>query len=163
MVHVSDIPKGTRWRMATHVLTRLVVAMGHEEEGSKDISLYRERLFSEMGHEIRIIADRYGMPREHAADLVQTLGAVSVILFGPEFETRFIEGFPEEAVIRLMECAMFREESAHGISPSQVHQVCTAYLQHAIEALNPEFTIDISRARCSGDEFCEMIIERKKH
>jgi hypothetical protein len=162
MVHVRDIPKGTRWIMATHVLTRLVVALGQEEEGGPDISSYRERLFSEMAHEIRSIADRYGMPREHAADLVQTLGAVSVILFGPEFETRFIEGFPEEAVIRLTQCAMFREETAYGIPPSQVYSVCSAYLWHAIEALNPEFTLNMSRSRCCGDEFCEMIIERKK-
>ena len=161
MVHVKDIPKATRWIMATHVLTRLVVALGQEQGSNADISSFREMLFSEMAYEIRSIADLYGMPREHAANLVQTLGAVSVILFGPKFETRFIEGYPEEAVIRLTECAMFREKCAHGISPSQVNMVCTAYLQHAIESLNPEFTLTMSRSRCSGDEFCEMIIERR--
>ena len=59
------------------------------------------------------------MPRDNAADLVQTLGAVSVILFGPEFETRYIEGFPEEAVIRLTGCAMFGEERASTDAPAE--------------------------------------------
>jgi len=40
--------------------------------------------------------------------------------------------------------------------------VCTAYVMSAIRALNPEYTIRISRARCRGDSFCEMIIEKKK-
>ena len=96
--------------MATHVLTRLVVALGQGTAEGTEIPPHLERLFSEMGDEIRIIADRYSMPREHASDLVQTLGAVSVILFGPAFETRFIEGFPEEAVIRLPESAMFMDD-----------------------------------------------------
>jgi len=162
MVRVKDIPERTRWLMTTHVLTRLVVALGKEQAKSTDVSSFQKWIFSEMGKEIREIADRYRMPRDHAADLVQTLGAISVILFGPEFETRYIEGFPEEGVIRLTECAMFREESAHGIPPSKVNSICQAYVQHAIQALNPEFSISITKSRCCGDSFCEMVIERRK-
>lgn len=162
MIRAKDIPEATRWLMATHVLTRLVVALGQERESIPDVTSFRNTMFSEMAQEIRAIADQYRMPRNHAADLVQTLGAISVILFGPEFETRYIEGFPDESVIRLTECAMFREESAHGISPPQVGTVCQAYVRHAIAALNPEFTISIPRARCRGDSFCEMVIERRK-
>jgi hypothetical protein len=148
--------------MATHVLNRLVVALGQEPGDGVEVSSFKEKIFSEMGNEIRTIADHYRMPRDHAADLVQTLGVVSVILFGPEFETRYIEGDPKEAVIRLTECAMFRDESAHGISPSQVYHACAAYVQHAIKALNPEFSITVPLSRCSGDSFCEMVIERRK-
>jgi hypothetical protein len=160
MVRVKDIPHATRWLMATRVLTRAVLALGREP--ADDLSAFRNELCAEIGDEIRQIADRYQMPREHAADLVQTLGTISVILFGPEFETRYIEGFPDEAVIRLTGCAMFREESAHGISPAHVNRVCRTYVASAIEALNPAFTISVTRARCSGDSFCEMVIERKK-
>jgi hypothetical protein len=162
MIRVKDIPKATRWTMATHVLTRLVVALGHEPAGGASVAPYRERMFSEMAREIRAIADRYGMPRENAADLVQTLGAISVILFGPEFETRYIEGFPDEAVIRLTGCAMFGEERAGSGAPAEVGSICQAYVQHAIVALNPGFTISVAKARCRGDAFCEMVIERRK-
>jgi hypothetical protein len=162
MVRVKDIPEATRWIVSAHVLTRLVVALSQEQEKDAEVVSFQKRMFSELAREIRAIADRYGMPRGHAADLVQTLGAISVMLFGPEFETRFIEGFPEEAVIRLTECAMFREESAHDVSPMEVNSVCHAYVQHAIAALNPEFSISIARARCRGDSFCEMVIERRE-
>ena len=131
MIRVKDIPKATRWTMATHVLTRLVVALGHEPAGGASIAPYRDRMFSEMAREIRAIADRYKMPRENAADLVQTLGAISVILFGPEFETRYIEGFPDEAVIRLTGCAMFGEERAGDSAPTEVGSICQAYVEHA--------------------------------
>lgn len=161
MVRVKDIPEATRWRMAAHVLTRLVVALGSREESGEEISSFQRRICSEMADAILEIADRYGMPRDHAADLVQTLGAVSVILFGPEFETRYIEGFPEEGVIRLAECPMFSEDAARGIPPDQVNRVCRAYVANAVSALNDDFTITITKARCLGDSFCEMIIERR--
>lgn len=148
--------------MATHVLTRLVVALGQEPAGGASIAPYRDRMFSEMAREIRAIADRYRMPRENAADLVQTLGAISVILFGPEFETRYIEGFPDEAVIRLTGCAMFGEDRAGEGTPNQVGSICQAYVEHAVSALNPGFTISVAKARCRGDAFCEMVIERRK-
>lgn len=160
MVRVRDIPHDTRWLMATHILTRTVLALGGEP--GDEVSAFRTRVFAAIGDEIRQIADRYQLPREHAADLVQTLGTVSVVLFGPAFETRFIEGFPEEAVIRLTECAMFRDENNRGVAPDQVRKVCQAYVASAIKALNPAFTISVTRARCSGDSFCEMVIERKK-
>ena len=161
MIRVRDIPLATRWMIATSVLTRLVVALGHEPVRGAEVTSFRDRMVSEMAREIRDLADRYGMPREDASDLVQTLGTISVILFGPEFETRYIEGFPDESVIRLTECAMFSEELPDGVSPLQVNSVCQAYVQHAIEALNPRFTISISKARCRGDSFCEMVIERR--
>lgn len=162
MVQVKDIPKAVRWRMATHVLTRLVTALGRDQGNDLDVSSFQRRMCSEISEEIRTLADRYHMPRDNSADLVQTLGAISVILFGPEFETRYIEGFPEEAVIRLTECAMFREEGAQAVSSTAVNRVCRAYVKHAVNALNPEFSISVTRARCRGDPFCEMIIAREK-
>jgi hypothetical protein len=148
--------------MATNVLTRLVVALGIEPVSGAKVPSFRNSMFSAMAREIRAIADRYGMPRENAADLVQTLGAISVILFGPEFETRYIEGFPDEAVIRLTGCAMFREERTRDVTNHQVSSICQAYVGHAIEGLNPGFTISVIKARCRGDPFCEMVIEKRK-
>ncbi len=148
--------------MATRVLTRLVMALGQDQRNDLDVPSFQRRMCSEIAEEIHTLADRYQMPRDNSADLVQTLGAISVILFGPEFETRYIEGFPEEAVIRLTECAMFREEGTQAASSPAVNRVCRTYVKHAIKALNPEFSITVTRARCSGDPFCEMIIARRK-
>lgn len=79
-------------------------------------------MFREMAMEIRAIADQYGMPRDDASGLVQTLGKIPVILFGPKFETRYIGEFPDEVVIRLTGCAMFPEEHAPGITPPRGRQ-----------------------------------------
>ncbi|MCU0631393.1 MAG: hypothetical protein MUC66_00250 [Methanolinea sp.] len=155
MVRVKDIPMPTRWAIATQALSHLVMVADPQQCRENP-----EFLLDELGEEIREIADRYDMPREDARDLVQTLGAISVILFGPTFETPYIEGFHQESVIRLTECAMFRPEREKRRDPSQVHRVCSAYVKSAIKALNPDYTVSISRARCRGDTFCEMIIEK---
>ncbi len=157
MVRVKDIPMPTRWAIATQALTHLVMAADPEQCTDNP-----EYLMDELGEEIRGIADRYQMPRHDAGGLVQTLGAISVILFGPTFETPFIEGFHGESVIRLSECAMFRPEQEKKRDPSHVNRVCTTYVKSAISALNPEYSIRVSRARCRGDSFCEMIIEKKR-
>jgi len=161
MTHLREIPPSTRWALASHVLTRLVLELGRTAArpgGSPD----SQRLFSLLGEEARRIADGNSMKRDNAADLVATLGTVSVILFGRAFETRYIEGFPEEGVIRLAECAMFREESAPCIPPAEIHAICSAYVKSVVEALNPEFSVGVSMARCRGDGFCEMVIARKE-
>lgn len=157
MVRIKDIPMPTRWAIATQALTHLVMAA--DPQRCTQNPAY---LMDQLGEEIRGIADRYQMPRGDAGDLVQTLGTISVILFGPTFETPYIEGFHAESVIRLSECAMFRPEQEKKKDPSHAHRVCRAYAKSAITALNPEYTIRISRARCRGDSFCEMIIEKKK-
>ncbi|MDH7510638.1 MAG: hypothetical protein QHH04_06305 [Methanolinea sp.] len=162
MTRLHEIPTSARWALASHVLTRLVLELGRTGGGQPGESPDRKRLFSILGKEARRIADGNSMKRDNAADLVATLGAVSVILFGRAFETRYIEGFPEEGVIRLAECAMFREESAPGIPPAEVHAVCSAYVRAVVEALNPEFSVGVSMARCRGDGFCEMVIARKE-
>lgn len=157
MGRVKDIPMATRWAIATQVLTHLVVVADPQQ--CRETPAY---LFDELGREIAGIAERYRMPREDARDLVQTLGAISVILFGPTFETPYIEGSPDESVIRLSECAMFRPEREKRRDPLQVNRVCLAYVRSAIEALNPRYTISVSRARCGGDSYCEMVIEKKR-
>jgi hypothetical protein len=83
-------------------------------------------------------------------------------LIRPEFETRYIEGFPDEAVIRLTWGAMCGEERAGEGAPTEVGSICQAYVQHAVSALNPGFTISVAKARCRGDPYCEMVIERRK-
>lgn len=156
MVRLKDIPMPTRWAIATQALTRMATVADPEQCSGNPAYL-----FGELGDEIAGIADRYRMPRTDARGLVQTLGAISVVLFGPTFETPYIEGSPEESVIRLTECAMFRPEVEKRRDPPQVNRVCTAYVKSAVEALNPGYTIRVTRARCRGDSFCEMVIGKR--
>lgn len=157
MAGLHNIPPRTRWNIATSVLTRLVLEIGAEEVAQRAPG-GKGQLFSLLSEEVKRIAEMYSLPRDNAAHIVQTLGAVSVILFGRSFETRYIEGFPGEGVIRLAECAMFRDGIAPGIPPSTIHAVCLSYVQSAVSALNPDYAVEIVMARCKGDPFCEMVI-----
>ncbi len=161
MVQLHDISPQTRWTITTSVLTRFVLELGREDIAEAGYP-GRERLFSLLGDEVRRVAEEYSLARENAANLVETLGAVSVILFGRAFETLYIEGFPKEGIIRLAECAMFREGASPDISPGAAHSVCLAYVRSAISSLNPRYSIEITMARCRGDPFCEMIISPEK-
>jgi len=162
LAELHDISPQTRWIITTSVLTRLVLELGRGDitEGR---SQSMERLFSLLGDEVKRIAKEYFLARDNAAHLVETLGAVSVIFFGREFETQYIEGFPKEGIIRLAECAMFREGGSPDIPPGEIHSVCLAYVRSAVSALNPGYSIEITMARCRGDPFCEMIIAPGKN
>jgi hypothetical protein len=43
-----------------------------------------------------------------------------------------------------------------------VSSICQAYVEHAIQGLNPGYTITVTKARCRGDPYCEMVIGRKE-
>jgi hypothetical protein len=158
VLRVKDFPIDTRWQIATRAFSRMIIAAGKQAQDQKTIP----DTFYQLADEIRWIARDHHMPREDAAGIVQTLGIISIMLFGPAFETPYIEGFSEEAVIRLTRCPLYSEEFWASGSPEIIHAACRAYLASTIESLNPEFTLTMPYSRCSGDKFCEVVIERKK-
>jgi hypothetical protein len=159
-MHLKEISRNRRWRIASTALTDLVLALGHHADPETG-SVALGDVFAELGRAVRAVADEYEMPRSNAAEIVQTLGAVSTILFGPAFETPYIEGFPGEGVIRLTQCPMFGKERAERAGPEETGSVCGGYLEAAVDALNPGYRVTVSQARCSGDPFCEIIIEQR--
>jgi hypothetical protein len=159
-MQLKDISRNRRWRIASGALTDLVLSLGHKADPATGTVALSD-VFAELGREVGSIADDYQMPRSNAAEIVQTLGVVSTILFGPAFETPYIEGCPEEGVIRLTRCPMFGRENAERAGPEETFTVCGGYLAATVDALNPGYRVTVSQARCSGDPLCEMIIERR--
>ena len=157
MLRVKDFPIDTRWQIATRAFSRMIIAAGKQAQDRTTIP----DTFYELADEIRWIAQDHNTPRENAAEMVQTLGIISNVLFGPGFETPYIQGFSDEAVIRITRCPLYSEEFWASASPDIIHTACSAYLESAIKSLNPEFNLTQSRSRCSGDKYCEMIIKRK--
>ncbi|MBN1195146.1 MAG: hypothetical protein JXA08_07370 [Methanomicrobiaceae archaeon] len=157
MLRVKDFPIDTRWQIATRAFSRMIIAEGKQAQDRTTIP----DTFYELADEIRWIAQDYDMPRGDASGIVQTLGIISNVLFGPRFETPYIQGFSDEAVIRITRCPLYSEEFWASASPDIIHAACSAYLESIINSLNPEFTLTQPRSRCSGDKFCEMVIKRK--
>jgi len=164
MAHTQRIPVEKRWRLAARVLTYLPFAYGKAQEDSpgKDSASIESAVFRDVAEEIRDIAAEYHLPTANAAEIVETLGAVSVTLFGSEFETPFIEGFDREAVIRLTACPMHSTAQRKGIDAEKAGRTCAAYVTSVVESLNPRYTITTTQRMCMGDEFCEMIIAERK-
>lgn len=157
MLRTMDFPNETRWHIATRALSRMIIAAGREAREHKEIP----DAFYALGDEIGRIAGDHRMPRGNAGEIIQALGVISVMLFGPAFETPYIEGYSEEAVIRLTRCPLYSEEYREHADPETIRAACCAYLVTAIEALNPDFSLSVPFSRCAGEDFCEIIIERK--
>lgn len=117
MAYTHKIPVEKRWRLAARVLTYLPFAYGKAQEDSPgdDSASIESAVFGDVAEEVRDIAAEYHLPTGNAAEIVQTLGAVSVTLFGSEFETPFIEGFDREAVIRLTACPCSAPHTKRGL------------------------------------------------
>ncbi len=162
MVTIRDIPMRARWEIASRILTYMpfLFLRRFAEPGGREGRI--DVVFRDVGQELRRIADEYGMPREDAAGLVQTLGTLSVVLFGSGFETPLIEGVPEETVIRFAACPMCTLARERGLREEDAGILCASYVRAAIEALNPEYGIEIHDTMCSGSLFCEMVILRKR-
>ncbi len=160
MAYTHKIPVEKRWRLAARVLTYLPFAYGRAQEDSpgEDTASIESAVFRDVAEEVRDIAAEYHLPTGNAAEIVQTLGTVSVTLFGSEFETPFIEGFDREAVIRLTACPMLSTARRKGIEAEKAGRTCTAYVTSVVECLNPRYTITTTQRMCMGDDFCEMII-----
>lgn len=164
IAYTHRIPVEKRWKLAARVLTYLPFAYGRAQEDSpgEDSASIESAVFRDLGKEIQDIAAEYHLPTGNAAEIVQTLGAVSVTLFGSEFETPFIEGFDREAVIRLTACPMLSTADKKGVGAEKAGRTCTAYVTAVVECLNPRYTITTTQSMCRGDDFCEMIIAERE-
>ena len=162
MVSIQDISMRARWDVATRILTYMpflfLKEISRDENGRERIS----RVFRAIAEEMRRIADEFGMPREDAAGLVQTLGTMSVALFGPEFKTPLIEGDAEETIIRFTACPMCTLAREKGLKEEDAGVLCAAYVSAVIEALNPAYRIVTNDSMCREKLFCEMVILKKE-
>ena len=160
MVSIKDIPVEEQLKIVRKVMS--VLPFYVDAACGEGCDSCVRSFFEDLASDLDTFATSHNLPREHAADLVRTLGIISILIFGREFETRYIEGFPGEAVIRLTECPMLHRADERGFAHSRASVLCSAYVQSIIKALNSRYQIRISRAMCRGDNFCEMIIEPKK-
>ncbi len=164
MATLKDISIQARWEIASRILTYMpfLFLEGLAEPYDKDAGERMDAVFRDIAQELRRIADEYDMPRDDAAGLVQTLGTLSVVLFGSGFETPLIEGVPEETVIRFTACPMCTLARERGLREEDAGVLCASYVPAVIEALNPEYRVEVHDAMCRGSLFCEMVILRRQ-
>ena len=60
-------------------------------------------------------------------------------------------------------CSILNRAREMGLDPKiSVHRACGVVLKTEVEALNPDFTQKFNKSMCDGDDYCEMVIERKR-
>ncbi|MCK4937884.1 MAG: hypothetical protein KAR85_04700, partial [Methanosarcinales archaeon] len=113
--------------------------------------------------EFKNLASVLGLPVGNAREVSQTFGIIGTIINGPEMKAETTEESDDRTVVKLTQCPLLNRAIEMRLDPKIVASTaCQTYLKSAIENLNPEFTQQSNKRMCSGDPYCEMVIERRK-
>ena len=165
MVSIEDIPAEQRWEIAARAASAIPFAYDiafREAIGEKYDEIERP-IYIEAGKEFKNLASVLGLPAGNAREISETFGIIMTILIGPEVKTETIEEGDDRTVGKVTQCPTLNRAMEMGFDPKIVAlTACQTYGKSAIENLNPGFTQHLNKSMCSGDPYCEMVIERRK-
>lgn len=165
MVSIEDIPPEQRWEIAVKSLIALPFAydMVFRQALGEKYDEIELPIWTEAGKETKDLAEALKLPSGNAKEIGETRRIITSILFGPEFKWETGEESENRAVWRLMVCPLMNRAVEMGLEPRISNlSVCQAYVKSSIENLNPEYTLRYNKNMCSGDPYCEFVIERRK-
>jgi predicted ArsR family transcriptional regulator len=135
MVSIEDIPAEQRWEIAARAASAIPLNL----------------------------ASALGLPTGNARDIYETFEVIGTILNGPEFKAETTEEGDDRTVGKTTQCPILNRAVEMGLDPQIVAlTACQTYHKSAIENLNPGFTHHFNKSMCSGDPYCESVIERRK-
>lgn len=163
MVDLRDIPEGTRWQIATRVLSSLPVMydMAFRKAVGKDYDGLECQVWLELGKDARDIAKAFQLPVGRAAEVARALRLVTVLLFGPEFRYEVLEISDDRATLITKSCPFLMGTHEYGGTPKHLFPRCLAFSIAVVETLNPRFTARFVRSLCMADRTCEMSVLTK--
>jgi hypothetical protein len=93
MMELKDIPAEMRWAIAAKSATAMAWAYGTAFQAviAKKYFEISQQIWKEGGKEAKRLADTLGLPAGNAIEVDNSLGIISVILYGPEFKWDVIE------------------------------------------------------------------------
>ena len=165
MVRIENIPAEQRWEIAARAASAIPFAYDiafREAIGEKYDEMERP-IIVEAGKEIKNLASALGLPTGNAREISETRGIIMTILYGPEFKTETTEEGDDRTVGKITQCPILNRAVEMGLDPQIVAlTACQTFCKSAIENLNPGFTQQFNKKMCSGDPYCETVIERRK-
>ena len=165
MVSIEDIPVEQRWEIAARAASAIPFAYDiafREAIGEKYDEIERP-IYVEAGKEIKNLASALGLPTGNAREIDETFGIIATILNGPEFKGEATEEGDDRTVGKVTQCPTLNRAVEMGLDPQIVAlTACKTYCKSVVENLNPAFTQQFNKRMCSGDPYCEMVIERRK-
>ena len=164
MVDLRDIPEGTRWQIATRILSSLPVMydMAFREAVGKKYDELEYQVWMELGKDALDIARAFQLPVTRAAEVAQALRLITRLIFGPEFRYEVLEISEDRATLITKTCPFLGATHEYGGTPKNLFPKCLAFSVAVAETLNPKFTARFVRSLCMADRTCEMAILTKE-
>jgi hypothetical protein len=164
MVDLRDIPEGTRWQIATRILSSLPVMydMALRDAVGKMYDELEYQVWMELGKDALDIAKAFQLPTGHASELAHALRLITVLIFGPGFRYEVLEISPDRATLITRGCPFLGSTHEYGGTPGNLFPKCLAFSVAVVETLNPRFTARFVRSLCMADRTCEMSILPKE-
>ncbi len=164
MVDIKDIPAEVRWEIATKAAdTQAVVydMLVRQIIGDKIDEIWK-MIFTEGGKKSKVIAESFGLPSNKPEEINAAFGIIATILLGPELKGDVVEANERGVIAKMTSCPMLNAHRDVGTPTTISSSHCQAYSQNSVESLNPHYTLSYSKRMCTGDPYCEYIIEPKK-
>jgi len=165
MVSIENIPVEQRWEIATGAASSIPLAydMAFREVLGEKYNEIERPIYIEVGKEFKNLASALGLPVGNVREVSQTFGIIGTIINGPEMKTEITEKSDDRTVVKVIQCPVLNRAVEMGLDPKIVALTAyQTYLKSAVENLNPELTQQSNKKMCSGDPYCEMVIERRK-
>jgi hypothetical protein len=160
---LEDIPAEVRWEIASKAFVN--ISMGYDMAfrqilGKEVVIKIEEAIWAEGGKDAKNIAANLGLPAQNAAEVSAALGIVSMI-FNGKWDYKTIEKTEERSVDHFTNCPILNAYKETETPVISMPHVCQAYNTSGIEALNPKYTQRFTKRMCTGDDYCESIVELK--
>lgn len=165
MVSIEDIPAEKRWEIAAKTASAmpLLYDMHFRKVLGEKYDEIERQIWVEGGREVKNLAMALGLPSGNAREISETIGLVGTILYGPEFKFHEVEKIRGITAGRITGCPILNRAREMGLDPEiAALTACKELEKSAVENLNPEYTYRLNANMCSGDEYCEMVIERRR-
>lgn len=118
-------------------------------------------LINNMGKEIKKIAASMELQARDAIETFDAWETVNKIMVGrAEYET--VKSTKDCVVVHITDCYVLNSDIDEDITVEQKVDNCSRYCTGVVETLNPKYTQKFTKRMCTGDPFCESIIELKK-
>ena len=164
MVDLRDIPEGTRWQIATRILSSLPIMydMAFREAVGEKYDELEYQVWLELGKDAMDIAEAFHLPVSTAAELAGDLRLITRVIFGAEFRYEVLEISEDRATLLTKTCPFLGSTYEYGGTAKHLFPKCLAFSVAVVETLNPKFTARFVRSLCMADRTCEMAILTKE-
>ena len=164
MVDLRDIPEGTRWQIATRILSSLPIMydMAFREAVGEKYDELEYQVWLELGKDAMDISKAFHLPVSTAAEVANDLRLITRIIFGAEFRYEVLEISEDRATLLTKTCPFLGSTYEYGGTATHLFPKCLAFSVAVVETLNPRFTVRFVRSLCMADRSCEMAILTKE-